>query len=182
MNYDRANAFIETEISERLPYIIHRPKHIVCVGNPSDPFLTDLKRRYKKATLYILEPEAFCDIDRQQPDTIIVLAQPETSEHILTLCETIGKQLPENGLFMLGCFGLGTADESRTFYDMHDVGDALLKANLHNPVVDVERLNEQGTPYEIVFAHGWGKAPKRQEVQKDGSIKIKLSQLFTKKR
>ena len=58
--------------------------------------------------------------------------------------------------------------------DMHDLGDSLLKASFVDPVMDVERYQQQ----EVIFGHAWGK--QRQQHGKDGAVRINIDQLLDK--
>ena len=66
----------------------------------------------------------------------------------------VGRILSANGLFLFATLGPDTLRELRdswatvdhsphvnTFYDMHDIGDALLRAGLENVVMDVETVS-----------------------------------------
>ncbi len=68
-----------------------------------------------------------------------------------TVCREISRVLREDGLFAFSTLGPdsfaelaaawgGEAGHVHRFLDMHDVGDALVRAGLRDPVLDVDRL------------------------------------------
>ena len=48
------------------------------------------------------------------------------------------------------------------FLDMHDVGDAAVRAGLRDPVLDVDRVRTDAAPgcdMELIYGHCWGPGP-----------------------
>lgn len=78
--------------------------------------------------------------------------------------EEISRVLKPDGLLLFTSYGPDTLQQLRTawagvdeaphvhsFFDMHDVGDALIGAGLSNPVMDVERLTVTYTTTQQLF-------------------------------
>ena len=125
----------------------------------------------------------------------------------------IFRLLSVEGLFLFSFYGPDTFKNSGTglgnFYDMHDVGDALVQAQYNDPVLDIEHFNvdydtqvdiEQDLTdngeialidlhesevselhYEVVYGHAWKLAePMTSKTDQDGMVRISPAQISRK--
>ena len=68
------------------------------------------------------------------------------------------------GILLFACTGI----------EMHELGDALLKAGFADPVTDRETFEE-----EVIFAYAWRKPQSSYQLE-NGDVAIPISQLLTK--
>jgi len=126
---------------------------------------------------------------------------PWISEPAQTFTE-ITRVLRKDGLFLFSTLGPDSLDGLRhePFADMHDVGDALVRAGLRDPVLDVDRLTVTydstesllndltamgagccapdqvdilGIDLELVYGHCWGSGPRLA----DGEYRVAASRI-----
>ncbi len=185
--FDRASATYEAaavlqsrvgdELLERLDFFRFEPGLVVDLGAGTGRVTSELKRRYRRATVIALDIapgmlhqarrhlglfrrfERVCGDARRLPfpDASIDIA---VSNLMLQWCDDLDVVLAEvrrvlkpEGFFCFTTFGPDTLKELRaawaavddlthvnTFIDMHDIGDALSRAGLAEPVLDVERM------------------------------------------
>lgn len=186
---------IQEEIFSRLDLVALKPKRILAVA------CDDLKVRYPDA-------EVITMADTEDSIDLIV------SNLYLPWCADMDglfrewrRLLRADGLLMFTSLGPATLSEIDLeplpqFMDMHNIGDALLKAGFADPVLDVEHfemkykdktqvlsdlekmgITEMNTStlslsYEVVYGHAW--CPIKQDnfsADSDGMVKIPLAAL-----
>jgi len=166
----------------KLDFILLKPQRILCIGNCCNLLISALKIRFPHAEIIYLncvksqslnkqEKYILCDIDTGLPfqantfDFIIsnlVLHKLEHTEHFI---REIKRILEPEGMCLFSLLGMDTLKEISSawkkvdnlahvhdFYDMHDIGDLLLKVGFLNPVLDAENLMFTYTKYLQAFA------------------------------
>ena len=89
-------------------------------------------------------------------------SQVQSLDHTL---QEFKRVLKFQGILLFACTGI----------EMHDLGDALLKASFADPVTDRETFEER----EVIFAYAWRKPQSSYQLE-NGDIAIPISQLLTK--
>lgn len=186
---------VQAEILERLHLVALKPKRILAVA------CGDLEARYPDAEIV-----STADADDSVDLIVSNLCLPWCVDAEALFREWQRLLRPE-GLLMFTSFGPATLSEIDLeplphFIDMHNVGDALLKAGFADPVVDVEHfemkyqdqaqvlcdlekmgITEVHSPalslsYEVVYGHAW--CPEKNDgflADSDGMVKIPLAAL-----
>jgi malonyl-CoA O-methyltransferase len=186
---------VQEEILSRLNLVALKPKRILALA------CDDLRVRYPDA-------EIIATADTEDSIDLIVsnLYLPWCAD-VEALFREWRRLLRPEGLLMLTSLGPATLSEIDLeplpqFMDMHNVGDALLKAGFADPVLDVEHfemkyqdktqllsdlekmgITEVNTStlslsYEVVYGHAW--CPAKQDdflADSDGMVKIPLAAL-----
>lgn len=198
---------IAESLFSRLDYIKCKPKNILILGETSEQVLKDVQKRYPKANFTVYADQCVILVKRtawarmttrarvteqisgtiqeipfQKNEFDVILSnlyfyqEPDLDKLYSKLADIIQ---PE-GLLLFSTFGPDTPLPKYKLADMHDVGDAILKAGFKDPVMDAERIKQSNDVFEVVYGHAWGGAPKRQTIEEDGTVKISVNDLLSK--
>ncbi len=159
---------VGARLLERLQYITLRPKTVVELGSGTQYLQAALHSQFPHAHIISVDwslpaltqrPgfQSLCADAHKLPfsDHTIALVcavfMLEWSPNLLSLLQEIKRVLAPEGLFLFATLGPGTLQELRTtwheqvkthhvnfFYDMHDIGDMLMKLHFSDPVMDRE--------------------------------------------
>lgn len=166
---------------ERLSYIKCEPELVVDVGAGTGLALPGLKARFPAATIVPLDrspamlgqstfPGAVCADAGRLPfadRTVDVMFASFVLPYLNDLPSILrewARVLKPTGLLMFSTLGPDSFDECRQawsqvdeqfrvhpFYDMHDIGDMLLKARFRDPVMDAERITLTYQTFKHMF-------------------------------
>ena len=210
---------VEIQMLDRLEVVALRPKQIAIIGFGTESTESLVKARYPEAEMIrmdfteqmleegwaLLATNALPLADKSVDIIISNLFLPWCAYQEKIFLEWQRILRPE-GLLMFTSLGPDTLcewqDQSMLIpnrYDMHDVGDALVRAGFSDPVLDVEQylfryqdadklqhelkitgmmkkdareIFSKEITYEVVYAHTWG-----QVIKNEGIIKIPLEKI-----
>ena len=143
-----------------------RGAHVVAVDISSDMLRLAKKRRSWFARVSAVQADAYSlPFSDQSVDVVFSnLLLPWIDDPARVFAE-IARVLRDNGLFLFSTLGPDSLDELRQawggsdpdahvrrFPDMHDIGDAAVRAGLCDPVLDVDRLLVTYRTTEALFA------------------------------
>lgn len=184
---------------ERLHYMRIEPAVIVAVGMEVDYAAKQLKKRYAKANVITSMPEGKHTADLIFSN-LVLYRSPDIGQMLLEFAHV----LKPEGLLLFTTLGPDTFKElnaqNDSFFDMHDIGDALIHCQLLDPVMDMEfitlhyssreplqddlnllglTLNVQTVPcettIELIYGHAWGCAEKNTAIlNKRGEVVVSL--------
>ncbi len=187
---------------ERLQPIVVEARTVIDFGRGRASDKRALKRRFRGARVVSVDVKGeTCAIPFDDGAIDVVVANlflPGVIDPGRLFTE-VARALRKDGLFAFSTFGPDTLPELG-FPDMHDVGDAAVRAGLRDPVLDVDRstlsyenfdllekdladlglragAGMQDSPasleLELVYGHCWGPGP----AAKDGGIRIDPAQI-----
>lgn len=156
-NFSRAD-FFHSEILERLidrlDLVRIEPKNILVLDAHADLSVKKLQSKYPAAHI-IQHPYVFDDLpfDTNSMDLIFSNLMFHWSPDPENFFQEVSRVLKPNALLMFTLLGPDTLKEIRfswmavdnlphvhDFYDMHDIGDSLIRANFSEPVMDMEQI------------------------------------------
>jgi len=175
---------ISARLLERLDYMRLDPERIAVLGPDAHSNAAHLRKRYPKAAIITETPEEKASIDLIFSNLALyrALAVGET-------LQSLARALKPTGLLLFTTLGPDTFKElglsHDAFFDMHDIGDALIHCELMEPVMDMEYLQlnyasleklrddlnlfglgcnvqaavDQAT-IELIYGHAWGSPEK----------------------
>lgn len=159
---------VDGRLMERLDYIVTKPKTILDLGTGTGYLLPLLQQRYPRVNIYGLDislpvlqhaqaNNLICADANQLPfadssiDLVCSSFMLEWIPDVFALLAEIKRVLKPNGVFLFATLGPGTLYELRQagfqfddhhhvnmFYDMHDLGDMLMRLKFDDPVMDRE--------------------------------------------
>lgn len=160
------------------------PERIAVLGPDAPSSAEQLKKRYPQADIVMSAPEEEASIDLVF-SSLALYRSPAVGETL----QSLARVLKPRGLLLFTTLGPDTFKELNlthdAFFDMHDMGDALIHCQLMEPVMDMEylslryaslatlrddldllgvacdvqtSLNE--TTLELIYGHAWGCAEK----------------------
>lgn len=225
---------VGSNLIERLQPITLKPKRILDLGCGTGELITELHTLYPEAKIVGLDfaAERLAIAAEQHPDVQFECApfydapfEPRSFDLIVSnlvlhwsdaLAEdlkSIFRLLNIEGVFIFSFYGPDTFKNAGkslgNFYDMHDVGDALVRAQFNDPVLDIERftldyddqanivqdLTDNGElalvdlvdsgltelHYEVVYGHAWKLTePMTSKIDQDGMVRISPAQILRK--
>ncbi|MFU8797834.1 MAG: hypothetical protein ACNA7Y_03960 [Gammaproteobacteria bacterium] len=115
---------------ERLDFVRLQPQTIICDAG----YVTDL--------LHARYPQAKIFHENQPADLIVSNLKIDETQNLTAAIQAWYDNLQPEGLLMFSVFGV---------WDMHEVGDALLKARFSNPVMDRDEFPD----CEVIYGHAW---------------------------
>lgn len=175
---------------ERLKPVLVDAKTVVDLGTRDRSTKRSLKRQFRGARIVSMDGEGAIRFDDGAVDVVFAnLLLPRIGDPAPLFAE-VARVLRKGGLFAFSTLGPDTLPQ---LLDMHDVGDAAVRAGLRDPVLDVDRatlsyasadlrrrdLADLGLPdagafeetileLELVYGHCWGPGP----VGRDRGIRI----------
>src|SRR3990167_7078038 len=194
---------INERVIERLHYIPLKPKTILNLEKNKGNLSHLLKKKFPHATI-----SEFFPTQLQLPfqtHSIDLICSTFTLESILDLpifFNELKRVLKPHGLFLFSTLGPDTLKELRQawqqldhydhvnlFYDMHDLGDMLVKLKFENPVLDREditllypdliSLNKENyfpTTFEVLYGHAFGSISLPEDEEK-GMTRISIDKI-----
>lgn len=220
------------ELLDRLELVAMQPKVIVDVGCGTGELTALLQKRYPMAVIHALDTvTAFLEYAKKTHGQTIHWEKASAEQLpfaansvdlvyanlVLPWCQDIKRVFHEwqrvlrpEGLLVFTTLGPDTLSELSAeispiphFFDMHDVGDALIQAEFSDPIMDVETFTlsyrdpktllqelhilgmiessnaaipELSVTFEVVFGHAWKSSPSFT-ADETGVVKIPLEEL-----
>lgn len=119
-----------------------QPARIAVLGADTVHNAEQLKQRYPEADIVTSMP-----LDKQSVDLIVSNLALYQSSAVGELLQSLALALKPEGLLLFTTLGPDTFKELSlthdAFFDMHDIGDALIHCQLMEPVMDMEYLTLQ---------------------------------------
>jgi|GEM_PF-6285285 len=140
------------EMLSRLDYIVLKPELILAVESD------ELQQRYPEAKIVDSVSEEY---------SVDLIIANLVQNNLETEIQAWRRLLKPNGLLMFSTFGV----------EMHDIGDALLRAGFSDPVMDVEPITFNAQLYEVIYGHAWGAMPVGYTADEAGIVKIPITSL-----
>jgi malonyl-CoA O-methyltransferase len=180
---------------ERLEPILVDAKVVVDLGSRNRSARRALKRRFRGARVVPMEGDGAIRLEDGTVDVVFAnLVLPRIGDPAPLFAE-VARVLREGGLFAFSTLGPDTLPD---LLDLHDVGDAAVRAGFRDPVLDVDRASlnyesadlrrrdladlglsdafsaeKSSLELELVYGHCWGPGPRAH----DGGIRIDPAQI-----
>jgi malonyl-CoA O-methyltransferase len=180
---------------ERLEPILVDANVVVDLGSGNRSTRRALKRRFRGARIVPMDGDAAIRLEDGSVDVVFAnLVLPRIGDPAALFAD-VARVLRLGGLFAFSTLGPDTLPD---LLDLHDVGDAALRAGLRDPVLDVDRTSlnyesadlrrrdlaelglsdtiaaeKSSLELELVYGHCWGPGPRPD----DGDIIIEPARI-----